>query len=358
MNIFFQNIWLNYLVKRNEKLKKYSFNPNDISKVLIVELTRLGDVISTIPTIKNLKENLPVAQFSFAINEQYKPVSEELLSGINILGFNNTDTLPGLFKVKNSIQEEKFDLVICVSPSYRNAFVGLSAKGKFKIGYFSPGPTITPFLQKNKITGYGFTELESAQYHNENIYERSIKICNVLGYKTDSNINMAIRNKTDYHDTVVIHHSSGWKYRNWPLEKYFILAKKIINSTKYNIAFIGTGDENFQTDVMKNHQNRIAKIFSNDLNKIINTIKRSALFIGNDSGPLHLATALGIPSIGIFGPATPALTSPRSNNNYYFHEMAECCPCDQIKCIKPDNPCINFIEVEEVYNKAIKLLED
>lgn len=82
--------------------------------------------------------------------------------------------------------------------------------------------------------------------------------------------------------------------------------------------------------------------------------QKSALFIGNDSGPLHIATAMGTATIGLYGPGDP-IFHPRRSNATFIHHILECNPCDQVHCKYKSNPCIQRITEEEVKEK-IKFL--
>lgn len=85
-------------------------------------------------------------------------------------------------------------------------------------------------------------------------------------------------------------------------------------------------------------------------------IQRADLFIGNDSGPLHLAALLGVPVVGLFGPATPEHTAPYAARGVFVYRKVPCSPCSQTLCTMPANSCMNRITVEEVYDAASGLL--
>jgi ADP-heptose:LPS heptosyltransferase len=78
-------------------------------------------------------------------------------------------------------------------------------------------------------------------------------------------------------------------------------------------------------------------------------IHDAEVFVGGDSGPLHLATLFGIPVVGLYGPASPALTAPRSAMALYLFHALECSPCSQRLCVRPDDPCMHHISEEEVH---------
>ena len=84
----------------------------------------------------------------------------------------------------------------------------------------------------------------------------------------------------------------------------------------------------------------------------------AALFVGNESGPLHIASVTGAPSLGLFGPGEPHVFYPHGTKTAFLHHVLECNPCDQVHCMHPENPCIQRITMEEVNNKIEWLLSE
>jgi len=83
--------------------------------------------------------------------------------------------------------------------------------------------------------------------------------------------------------------------------------------------------------------------------------EKAALYIGNDSGPLHIASVTGIPAIGLYGPGDPVF-HPRGARSGYLHHILECNPCDQNRCKYPANPCIRRIEIAEVIQEIGRVI--
>ena len=82
--------------------------------------------------------------------------------------------------------------------------------------------------------------------------------------------------------------------------------------------------------------------------------EKADIYIGNDSGPLHIATVMGAPSIGLYGPGDP-IFHPRLPNSRFLHHILECNPCDQVHCKYKEYPCIERITIDEVREKIIDL---
>ena len=101
----------------------------------------------------------------------------------------------------------------------------------------------------------------------------------------------------------------------------------------------------------------IGVVASSDMLDVALLMNEASLVVGNDSGPLHLAAALGIPTVGMYGPASPALTGPLNSRGLYLYHKVECSPCDQRMCIRPENPCMGLHEVDQVFREVARLLQ-
>ena len=86
-------------------------------------------------------------------------------------------------------------------------------------------------------------------------------------------------------------------------------------------------------------------------------LDRATLVVGNDSGLIHIAAACGTPVIGLYGPQLPERFGPGSARSIALHHRVDCCPCAQRICVRPEDPCVNLITLEEVVSAAERLLE-
>jgi ADP-heptose:LPS heptosyltransferase len=154
----------------------------------------------------------------------------------------------------------------------------------------------------------------------------------------------------------IIHPFSGWFYRSWSIENFEIVANRLTEEGIHSILIGSKADADTLAAKMEFKRN-VHLLFDESLAAVIGLIGKASLFIGNDSGPLHLATALGIPCVGMYGPASPTLTAPRSNKNIYLYKQVECSPCNQTHCIRQHDPCINLISSGDVVHAAISILK-
>lgn len=158
---------------------------------------------------------------------------------------------------------------------------------------------------------------------------------------------------------VVIHPGAAWRPRAWRSERFGAVADWILGHYDATVVLIGSEDERGVEDEVRRSIQRSpvhALAGRMTLEEVTALLEMSALFLGNDSGPAHLASACGVPSIVLFGPQDPRRFRPWSERTYVLHRQVPCFPCRQTVCVMSENPCVNRNEVAEVIARAGDLL--
>jgi lipopolysaccharide heptosyltransferase II len=163
-------------------------------------------------------------------------------------------------------------------------------------------------------------------------------------------------------DFIVIHPSASCPSKRWPQEYFSKLAKLLEEKTGVKIAIITSKEEiRFGEEIAREGQ--IIDLRGNlNISEIGSLLKRARLFISNDSGPVHIAAALGTPVISIFGRSDPGLSPkrwrPLGEKSMYLHKPPpECSVCLAHNCTK-GFLCLKSIKPEEVLQKALLLLNN
>lgn len=156
----------------------------------------------------------------------------------------------------------------------------------------------------------------------------------------------------------VIHCGARKKLRQWPAKNYAALIK--ILNTKYNfsVVFTGTSEDEKDIEEVMSLISSKALICTREfnLNELAYFMQKAGLFIGNESGPLHIAAVMNTPAVGIFGPGVPEVFYPLGKRSRVVHHILPCNPCDQVHCIRPENPCIELATVMEVEEKISEII--
>ncbi|HXF99971.1 MAG TPA: glycosyltransferase family 9 protein, partial [Bacteroidota bacterium] len=281
----------------------------------------------------------------------------------------------GFLRAVRQVRGFKADLALSMSPPKRNTAVTLLSGARCKVGYLTYHDSVAPYLETTPIEAVGCEVSKQEVYGRDHIEERSLKICRALGVET-RNVARALQIESSVHTAVckklvelgvlrtrpciVLHPFSGWEFRSWPLERFVEVTNALLRrAPDYDIVLVCEKTEETRlAQVAERYRNsqRVRVFASEDLLMTSVLLREAALVVGNDSGPLHLAAALGTPVVGLFGPALPELTAPRSDRGVFHYRKVECSPCDQRVCVQPNRWCMSLISVDAVVQSIVMQL--
>ena len=155
---------------------------------------------------------------------------------------------------------------------------------------------------------------------------------------------------------MVVHPGGRSLLRRWPTLRFVQIIKEIFSQYGWKSVVIGTPDE---ADIIEQIEREsegaaVAWITISSLGAFASVISRAELFLGNESGPLQIADAMGVKSIGLFGPGVKDVFYPQTTGSKVLHHILDCNPCDQVNCTRPENKCIDLIKVQEVLDTFTK----
>jgi ADP-heptose:LPS heptosyltransferase len=350
------------------------FGPADVRSVLVVELSRLGDVVSMLPVIHSLSKEFPNAIVHLLADRHFDSLLNSLDLDIKVHTVSISDSFWGMVRVLRTVRQIRADLSISISPPKRNALAVLASGSPYKVGYLKYTDSLTPYLLTIPVESFGFRLSQEVSYGRENIEDRASKICEALGSST-SNTRRQLSLKSDVQELmravskergivldgsyVVIHPFARWEYRTWDLSRFNALADRIVQSFGEDVVFVYSQDDAKRIEhyrILHEGNARVHFFSPASVLELAVVTKGASLFVGNDSGPLHLAAGLGVIVIGLFGPAEPDLTAPRLAKGGFLYKRVECSPCEQRVCVRKDDPCMGLISIDEVYEAVAHAL--
>jgi ADP-heptose:LPS heptosyltransferase len=149
---------------------------------------------------------------------------------------------------------------------------------------------------------------------------------------------------------IVIHTGARWVYRRWAIDKWAELA--VVMRQRYGCEIVFAGGPDDVADIRKVMRILPFEAYSwagqSSLLDYAALVSRAVCMIGNESGPMHIAAAMDVPVIALFGPGIPSVFAPYGPKAQYIHHKLPCNPCAQKICVLPNNPCMNRISVQDV----------
>ncbi|HVO65191.1 MAG TPA: glycosyltransferase family 9 protein [Syntrophales bacterium] len=331
--------------------------------ILIVKLSAIGDVIHTLPALSALRKLYPDANITWVIEEASSdlildhPALDRVIVSRRkrwIDDFKHGRIGKPFREIKSFIKELKtqsYDLVIDFHGLLKSAVIVFLSSGKRKLGYDSMQEMSGIFLNE-KI----------AEDMNKHAVDRYLDFLRYLGAEVkkpeftipvrEENINrvkgfLQANDITERDRFVAVSPIALWDTKLWEDEKFARLCDHITEELKVKIVLTGSDREN-----LENIQSRMKFPALNLGNKttlrdLAYLYKLSSLVITTDSGPMHIAAAVGTPVVALFGPTDPSRTGPYGEGHAVIQKDLSCSPCFLKKC--KTMKCMLDISVEEVY---------
>jgi ADP-heptose:LPS heptosyltransferase len=328
--------------------------------LVAIELTRLGDAIATVRPLLLVQKLFRPPALHIVVGNGYASFFGALFPDAVVHGIDSSRRARSLLSAAQEIRKVRPALAVSWSPSARNGIMARMCGARERAGYLGVRGNETPFLDRHRVTSTFGRPSPPISFTLENIERRPRKVLEILGIPPGENPEkqlptpMAWPVRTASPRTeprVVIHPFARWKYREWPLERFRDLIRSILDTSNMTVEVVGEKvDEQRMEHLRVNGfgQDRLRFSVPTDLAGLADLVAGATLFIGTDSGPLHLASLFGVPSVGLFGPAPPSLTAPLSGQGTFLYHSVSCSPCRQRQCVRPSDSCMHEISVQEV----------
>ena len=345
-------------LKTNKKLPK-----DGINRILIRATNWIGDAILTIPAINSIRETYPQAHIAVLAKPWVADIYR-LFTDIDeiIIYENKYDNVWGVFRLARMLKKKKFDLAILLQNAMEAAIMSCAALILLRAGYSSDGRglLLTHRVRRNR----GIKKLHQIDYYLEMVKALGCVSTDKemhLETKISHNVAQSVLQKyipNQY--KIIIGIAPGATYgpaKRWFPARFAAVADKISSVFDCRIILLG-GKSDWDTaeEVRKLAQANLLNLAGKtSLEEAIYLISQCRLFISNDSGLMHIAGALNIPTIAIFGSTNPSTTSPAGRQSVVVRREVSCSPCLKETC-STDFRCMELISVEDVYAVAQNIL--
>ncbi|MFC1496432.1 glycosyltransferase family 9 protein [Candidatus Margulisiibacteriota bacterium] len=329
-------------------------------KILIILLGAIGDVLLATPSIAGFKKKYPKSNISFLVGKWSAPIlynnpKVDHLVESDDASFYEKQVLPLLTLIRR-LRKEKYDLVFCLQRSrIWSLFMALvGAKAGFRIGK----------KQNERVQHKVERFLSVFQLFDPEIKAGELEI--FPDQKDEAMAESIINKKRVVALCVGGGHNPGTRTRRkrWPEARFVELAKKIKQSSRAELLFVGgESDKNATARVISKLDFKVIdKTGETTLLQLAALLKRSLALVTGDTGPMHIGIAAKTTVIALMGPTDPKQTGPFGNNAVVLYENLSCSPCfkddrsfDECKL---NQKCMNNITVDAVYSALRTVLKN
>lgn len=344
------------------------------ARILLLRLERIGDLLMALPAIADVRTAAPDARIDLVVGSWNADIAR------SIVGVDRVQTLDApwlargaagarsshLFRTAASWRHERYDLAINFEPDVRTNLLLALSGARWRAGYRSGGG--------GAVLDQGLDYLPSE--HTTDNARRLV--AQVFARETPSSVparTLATPEATRREAVallagarrprVAMHVAGGRQIKQWPLERFVSIARSLVDREGATIVLTGgPGDEAMVREARAAlPSDRVIDISGGGLLTVAAVLDRCDLMITGDTGPMHVAAAVGLPIVAVFGPSDPRRYAPRGAHDRIVRIDLPCAPCNRIRlpparCTGRVPDCLALLPANRVLDAAVEILRE
>jgi lipopolysaccharide heptosyltransferase II len=324
--------------------------PGPVDRILVIKLRAIGDVLLSTAVLPDLRAAFPGAEIDFLTEKFCAGVLAGNPNVSSVLRFDPKEE-SGAALVRR-VRGNRYDLVIDLFGNPRSAVVTLLSGARLRVGYRFNWRR----LCYNRVVEPRGGEVHNVEFNRDALRRLGVRpgdgrpFFPVDGQAEEFAGRFLLEHNAAGGRLVALNPGGGWISKKWRPEQYAALGRKISESDGSRILVLwGPGEEGDARDVREAIGPSAMLAPPTTLKEMASLLKRSAVLVTNDSGPMHIAASLGVPVVAVFGPTVPELQGPVfTESEVVTLSSLDCLGCGYTLC-PIGNPCMVDLPVEDVY---------
>ncbi len=341
-------------------------------KILLIQPSRIGDVIFTLPSLAAIRAAYPSAWIGWVVDERCAPLLEgnPLIDEVVVFDRHRL-SLSYLRAFSRHLREKRIDVSIDFHGLFKSAFLAMLAGARFRIG--------SAATRGMKELSWAVSKQVLPDREDSHCVERHLTAARFIGAApgpvsfpfavspSDSDEVERLLKETNIDDgrpLVAVHPGGGWTSRRWAPGRFAALIDRISAVGAVPVLIGGkeggAGEKGLNEEILSIARSKAADLTGRlSLRALCAFYRRARAFVGNEAGPMHLAVAIGIPVVGILGPTDPGRTGPyihreRGSKVTIVRHRVPCQPCRNRSCSA--RTCMDGVTVDMVFEALKKYL--
>ena len=341
-----------------------------IKRVVVRGTNWVGDTVMSLPALRELRRLLPNAHITVVT----RPGAAGLLTGVDFIDALMLEEPGGLLAIASLVKKWKqgnFDLAILFPNSFQAALIPFLARVPLRLGYEAER---RGFMLTHRVPQPDWRSSRHETFYYLNLVSELDRLINgaseIMDRAPDTSIQVSTERLDAASDTLrqmgvrdghrivaLCPGSINSRAKRWPAERYAALGDRLIEELDADVLLIGSpAEQEVSLEVAARMRRQpIIATGSTDLSGSVAMLNLVDLLITNDTGPAHIASALGRPTLVIFGPTNPLTTRPLSSAGEIIRQPPVCAPCMLRDC-PIDHRCMTSISPDEVFARAAAIL--
>jgi len=336
--------------------------------LLVVRLGAMGDIIHTLPAVSALRNAFPEVRLGWIVEERWAELlcaTDAARSGprsparplVDFLHTVNTkrwrksllarESWRQISDVIREVRSEKYDIAVDFQGALKSAAIARCAGAGTVFGMEHLRETPARIFYSHRVATKGAHVIGHYYSIAEAVAEKPLPKPEVeFPRNEETEASLAGKLKDRGKDFVLITPGAGWAAKQWPAERYGEVAAALSKEGLASVVNFGPGEESLALAVQSAGRGA-AQPISCSIGELITLTRRARLFIGGDTGPLHLAAALRTPVVAIFGPTDPARNGPYGTRSVVLRNVASQTSLSHVST--PDSGLLEITTQEVIY---------
>jgi lipopolysaccharide heptosyltransferase I len=343
-------------------------------RVLLVKPSSFGDIIHTLPALDAIHRSWPGTAVDWIVKPEWMPLLEghPMLRAVlpfpmNWRAWRRTISL---------VRARRYDMVLDFQGLLRSGVLSLCTGAPIRIG-FANGREGSPWCYTRRVElpagpTNGAASSQASMHATMHAIDRYLHLAREAGVSIQTPVHFPLPSWPDAaqwvdrwwdeagiqpNETVcVMHPAARWATKRWPAERFAMLADRLMMEQGWRVILVAGAAERAQAESVGRLMHRPPLDLSGrtTLPQLAALLRRAALLVTNDSGPMHLAVAVGTPVVAFFGPTDPRKIGPYGQGHLALQAEIDCSPCGRQRCVQ-GLACLNAISVDDAYAAALRL---
>ena len=342
-------------------------------RYLIIKPSSLGDILHAMPAVSALAKAQPDVDVDWVVKPAFAEIPPYLPCVRRVIPFHDREFrkplrfLPAMLRLRADLRREPYGAVIDFQGLIRSAFIGRLSGCGMRAGFALPRESFAKHFYTRRLNG---REKNGHAVDINNALMKDFLGTGDLDFSLNLPVNEGIAGRARSviaeafggvlpERFAVVAPGARWETKKWPA-KFFsaVIASLARREPGLRFLLAGTRDEVEDAGLIlaKSEGLPVASVCGKtSVGELLETIRLSSLMICNDSGPMHIAAALGVPVVAMFGPTDPALTGPYCEKKSVFIPEIACNRCFLRYC--KDSRCHASVDPEAVAAASCNLLK-
>ena len=329
--------------------------PSPPRRILIIKPSAIGDVVHALPVLNLLRRKWPEAHISWLVTPACAGLLERHPQLDEVIRFDRKEFGRGwrsprvaldLLRFMWSLRARRFDLVVDLQGLFRSGWMALETFAPVRVGPANAREGAWLFYTHRVRTG-------SDEQH---AIERYLTIAQALGcergpvefhFAVDDDDRAAVAAMVPTGPYAVLMPGANWATKQWPVERFAALVEPV--RRRFGLESVVAGGPDV-SGLARQIPGAIDLAGKTNLRQLVALLERAALVVANDSGPMHIAAALGRPLVTPYGPTNPVRTGPFGRLDSVVRLDIPCSPCYSRRCCHQS--CLQWLTIDPVLELA------